>query len=241
MRSVASDIFYVYVDYRLDTNVPFYVGKGQDVRVKLVRRNIIHQRIAKKAGMRREVLFGTKDQHFALDEEVRLIRELKTRNQFGGANLTDGGEGTTGWVPSEETKRKIAIAHQGLAHTSETKARISQATSGENNPNYGNRVDRPTTKCSECDTVFHERLSRGKKCCSRECRFKRLARLRLGEANPNHVERIERPCMICGLTMKLLPSDNERRCCSPECRKKLRSENVKRQWKHGNIGKPSQK
>lgn len=134
MRSVASDIFYVYVDYRLDTNVPFYVGKGQDVRVKLVRRNIIHQRIAKKAGMRREVLFGTKDQHFALDEEVRLIRELKTRNQFGGANLTDGGEGTTGWVPSEETKRKIAIAHQGLAHTSETKARISQATSGENNP-----------------------------------------------------------------------------------------------------------
>jgi len=35
--------FYVYVDYRLDTNLPFYVGKGKEGRVKLLKRNKKHQ------------------------------------------------------------------------------------------------------------------------------------------------------------------------------------------------------
>ncbi len=39
--------------------------------------------------------------------EMLLIDQEKTRVEFGGYNLTDGGDGTVGWVPTPETREKI--------------------------------------------------------------------------------------------------------------------------------------
>ena len=67
-------------------------------------------------------------------------------------NKTDGGEGTNGWIASEETKRKMSEAHKGNTHTEETrkklseshkgnthteetKRKLSEARKGKNNPN----------------------------------------------------------------------------------------------------------
>lgn len=100
--------FYVYVDYRLDTNEPFYVGKGDEKRIATFERNIAHFRISKKHGMKRVVVMGSLNEEYTLEEEQRLIRELKTRNHFGGANFTDGGEGTSGHSPSKETRLLIS-------------------------------------------------------------------------------------------------------------------------------------
>lgn len=92
-----SKIFYVYVDYRLDTEKPFYVGKGIKSRAaSFKRRNKFHAAIVNKHGARRDIVLATLDESFAFSEEVRLIKELKTRDTFGGANFTDGGEGTCG-------------------------------------------------------------------------------------------------------------------------------------------------
>jgi len=56
--------------------------------------------------------------------EVALIRELKSNKSQFGYNATMGGQGTTGFIPSEETKKKQSEAKQGLYD-------------GSNNPNYG--------------------------------------------------------------------------------------------------------
>jgi hypothetical protein len=97
---------YVYVDRRADDGTPFYVGKGLNARVKKRERNVIHSRIVAKHGMIREIVKEFVSNQEACDLEVQLIREFQTRNYCGGANMTDGGEGTVGWHPSEVTRQK---------------------------------------------------------------------------------------------------------------------------------------
>lgn len=98
---------YVYVDYRLDNDEPFYVGKGRLCRTHdFKQRNYVWHDIVAKYGVRREVVLGTYDEQFALDEEVRLIFELKTRDYFGGANRCDGGKGPPGY---RHTKSAIEV------------------------------------------------------------------------------------------------------------------------------------
>lgn len=44
-------------------------------------------------------------------------------------NMTDGGEGMSGYAMTDEHKRKLSKAHTGKVHSEETKQRISQAKS----------------------------------------------------------------------------------------------------------------
>jgi group I intron endonuclease len=66
------------------------------------------------------ILFNNIEHKLACDIEKQLIREFKTKDPQCGYNLTDGGEGVTGFSPSEETRKKL-----------------SEKLQGENNPNYG--------------------------------------------------------------------------------------------------------
>lgn len=104
-------MFYVYVDYREDDGKPFYVGKGNDDRVKDLNRNQLHTNIKNKHGMFRKVVFETLSEQDAFDKEVQLIQELKTHIDFdeGGANFTLGGEGTSGCKHTDEQRKKLEI------------------------------------------------------------------------------------------------------------------------------------
>lgn len=106
-------MFYVYVDYRADNNQPFYVGKGRWARVRCMTRNNLWQHIASKHGVRRKIVLETSSNDDALSTEIRLIHELGTRNHINGANMTDGGEGSLGWVPSNETRKKMRLKKVG--------------------------------------------------------------------------------------------------------------------------------
>lgn len=54
-----------------------------------------------------------------------------------GYNMTLGGDGTTGYICSDEAKEKIRSKATGRLHSEETKQKISEATTGEHNPFYG--------------------------------------------------------------------------------------------------------
>jgi len=103
--------FYVYVDYREDDGKPFYVGKGSIDRVKFLERNKLHTNIKNKHGMFRKILLETDVEQEAFDKEIQLIQELKTHVDFGegGANLTLGGEGTSGYKQSDKQREVHSV------------------------------------------------------------------------------------------------------------------------------------
>lgn len=126
-------MFYVYLDWTLgESPYVFYVGKGSDERVKFLVRNELHQNISAKHGMRREVLLSTRDESFAFEEEVRLIKEHDTYHfdNSKGANFTRGGEGSSGYVMTEEVKARISQTHRGKVLTDEHRVNIGKAKAG---------------------------------------------------------------------------------------------------------------
>lgn len=61
----------------------------------------------------------------AKEIEIRLISELNTQDPKFGYNICSGGDGVTGWHPTEETKKKISDAMKGR--------------SGSKNSNFGHK------------------------------------------------------------------------------------------------------
>jgi len=58
--------------------------------------------------------FDKKEINLVLIEKERLwIKMLDARNPIVGYNLTDGGEGAPGVIPSEETRKKLSLAGKG--------------------------------------------------------------------------------------------------------------------------------
>jgi hypothetical protein len=58
--------------------------------------------------------------------EQKFIRALCTKAP-DGYNLTDGGEGSIGACPSEETRERMRIAHTGRNHRAETRMKMSES------------------------------------------------------------------------------------------------------------------
>ena len=120
-------MFHVYEHYRPDTNAPFYVGKGNDSRVRYtIRGNEFHKNIRAKLnknGLKIEVKIvqSFENESDAFCFEKLLIETLR----YAGVeltNATDGGEGASGYKHTEEFKNKISLIN-----------------SGENNPSFGKR------------------------------------------------------------------------------------------------------
>ncbi len=136
--------FYTYL-YRDPSrnNEPIYVGKGRQKRAfyHLGRKDKhpFTQRLQwmKNNGIQPVVEFLCKD----VDEELAHLCEMEAIDKFGRKdlgkgpllNLTDGGEGLTGFKMPEEQKAKIRAANKGRKgrpHTLEERARISAAKKG---------------------------------------------------------------------------------------------------------------
>lgn len=120
--------FYVYEHMRNDTGEIFYVGKGTGHRATVAskfHRNDHWLRIVAKAGgfSARKVVDG-------LCEELALFIECELIDKYRQmsvklCNMTDGGDGTSGYVKSEEWRRKVGDAHRGKTISAETRAKIS--------------------------------------------------------------------------------------------------------------------
>lgn len=108
---------YVYRHIRLDKNVPFYIGIGENKYRHSTKwgRNIIWRRITAKTGYEVEVLFDDISWEFACQKEIEFIKLYGKINNNTGclANMTDGGDGNLGLKHSEEAIRKIGESSKG--------------------------------------------------------------------------------------------------------------------------------
>jgi hypothetical protein len=122
--------FYTYAYLRED-RTPYYIGKGKGKRA-----------YRKYKG---ETIKPPKDKSRIIFLKQNLIEEEAFRHEiymiavFGRKDLgtgilynrTDGGEGSSGSVRSEETKRKIGEANKGKTHTEEARKKMSEVNKGK--------------------------------------------------------------------------------------------------------------
>jgi hypothetical protein len=120
--------YYTYAYLRED-KTPYYIGKGKGDRINSKRRSI------KPPKDRSRIIYLKQN----LTEEEAFRHEIYMIDVFGRIDLgtgilynrTNGGEGPSGWVPSEETRRKISEAGKGHIVLEETKIKMSEARKGK--------------------------------------------------------------------------------------------------------------
>jgi NUMOD3 motif len=131
---------YVYIDPSRD-NEPIYIGKGfasrMHIHMKRTDRHPLTRRLQKMARNNIEPIIGClcKD----IDEELALLCEEEAIDLYGRKdlgkgtllNLTDGGEGASGLVMSEEAKRKLSEHFSGKTRPEEHRAKMRKPKSEE--------------------------------------------------------------------------------------------------------------
>jgi hypothetical protein len=128
--------FYVYIIYR-PNGQPCYVGKGRGRRIRRDDKrktnqhlnNIMLQSIDP---LHREKIEDglTESEAFAL--EIRLIKEIGREPHWPLVNMTDGGEGPSGYRVTADTRSKISAASTGKIKTREHLRAIGIALKNSN-------------------------------------------------------------------------------------------------------------
>lgn len=121
--------YYTYIHVKPD-GTPFYVGKGRRDRLIKIDRphNQIHGRILAKYGMENiyVVFMECSSDDYAISLEIGLIKRMRCMG-IDLCNMTDGGDGTSGFKRSEDQcaangLRKIGNKNmKGKKHSEETK------------------------------------------------------------------------------------------------------------------------
>ena len=131
---------------------PYYVGKGKDRRAY----HTGHSYAVPKDKNNIVFVLNNLTEEQAFQNEIDFISWYGRVNLGNGIlrNLTDGGEGMSGWVPSEEMKRKLSVARKGksnpwaigntnasvlkgIPRSEETKRKIGEANKGKLNYMFG--------------------------------------------------------------------------------------------------------
>jgi hypothetical protein len=169
MSIYANTSFYVYAYLREDYT-PYYIGKGSGKRAwknsgRSIKRPVDKSRIV--------ILEDNLTESEALELEIQKISEYGRIDTGTGIlrNLTDGGDGVSGMVHSEETRAKISEASSGAnhpnygkTHSEESKRKMSEA---RGTPVRYNGVVYPSMKKAAEEngipkTTFRDRIKSGK-------------------------------------------------------------------------------
>ena len=173
--------FYVYKHIRLDNNTCFYVGKGKGKRANFPKRNNFHNNICNRHGYKVEIIKNCLNEEEAFKLETEIIEDYVFIFGYGICidgykdfsnnkyltNMTFGGEGTSGFKHSEETKRKIGEASKGREFSEEVKRKISEGNKGKKNSEEAKRKMSESHKGIKYSEEAKRKISEACKCKKR--------------------------------------------------------------------------
>lgn len=174
-------IYYVYQYLREDLT-PYYIGKGKG------RRKFAHHNVSvPKDNTRIQILAHTLSEFEAFNLEKKLIKQYGRKDLGTGIlrNMTDGGDGVSGKIVSEQAKKSISIA--------KTKWHQINDISGINNPMYGK------THSEEVCSASRERAIRTGFVGCRKGKDPWNKGVKPGPRGPNKNPVTKVPCIHCGL------------------------------------------
>ena len=186
MTEIRSD-YYVYVWLRANDSeiapkyTPYYVGKGSGKRAfEKYGRTVPAPRDSNCVAFVEEGL--TEERAFELESYcIKLYGRVNTGTGIL-RNRTDGGDGPSGMIMSEETRRKMSEQRRGEKHPlwgkprpDHVKQKISAASSGPNSSRYGIPLSQETkNKISQSNTGKPKSSDHRKKLAAANCRYEYL-------------------------------------------------------------------
>lgn len=147
--------YYVYQHVDPRTHLVRYIGKGKEKRAwNLISRSGHHKNWLKQLAAEGlepvvEIIESNKTEEQAFELEKLWIAACRSSFQ-PLTNRTDGGEGLSGWAPSEETKERMSEARKGKPKSEAHKKKMSQVMKGrydrERHPQFGKQLSEETKK-----------------------------------------------------------------------------------------------
>jgi hypothetical protein len=130
--------FYTYAYLRED-RTPYYIGKGQ--------RRRLYENSGKPCATpkdKNQIIFLKQNltEQEAFKHEIYMIAVFGRRDLHTGIlyNKSDGGEGTSGWVASSETREKMSKVHKGKKLSPEHKEILINSRKGKINSQEHNKL-----------------------------------------------------------------------------------------------------
>jgi hypothetical protein len=140
---------YVYRHIRLDKNEPFYIGIGEKEKraYSIYDRSALWKKIVKKSNYEVEILFYDLTWEKACEKEKEFIKLYGRIDLKNGclANLTDGGEGATGYKHSKESLLKIGEKSKGRKKSPKQIEKWKSKMNFEKSPEFKEKIRQTLT------------------------------------------------------------------------------------------------
>jgi hypothetical protein len=153
--------YYTYAYLRED-RTPYYIGKVKDKRAYKREKNDIKP---PKDKSRIIYLKQNLTEEQAFRHEVYMIAMFGRKDLGTGIlhNRTNGGDGVSGAVVSDETKRKISETLKGITHSEESRRKMSEAHKGKTHSEESRRKISETLKGKTLSEETKRKLSEVRK------------------------------------------------------------------------------
>ena len=199
--------YYVYIYLRED-GTPYYVGKGTGYRAYDK-----HRRLKPPEDLNRIIFHAenlTEEEAFAI--EIEQIKKYGRVDNDTGIlrNLTDGGEGSSGVIPSEETRAKMRAKMKEVYSSPEVRAKLSTATK------RSNAIPEVKAKRTAALNTPEARAKRTAALNTPEARGKRIAALNTPEVRAKRIAAMNTPEVRAKMSASVKKSLN-----TPEMRAKF--------------------